>query len=306
MNPSKLIIVLTCAALAGSTIAVSGQQASNKPDAIREVRSHPHELYGFLLLQDRKAIEAELGKPFQEGLSPMGNLASGYHLRGFKENYLIAFYPQIQNSYYKDKIRELQLTGTEPSDFTGFFGLELGDSAEKVEASLGKPTNISHEDNVNVDSWNYEEGHYYLEFTPSHKLYSIRIDAEAKEVDPSWNGASEVYAFAQAVKAQDVDMIMSLSSGEIVCLQKEWFGIQGRKAREILKDKASPISVCLAKAADAILALGAEMKTADISMRAWERRPPGMVVKFPKNSPLLEVVLVDEAGAPRIYEVTFR
>jgi hypothetical protein len=31
-----------------------------------------------------------------------------------------------------------------------------------------------------------------------------------------------------------------------------------------------------------------------------------MVVKLAKNSPLREVVLVDEAGSPRIYEVTFR
>jgi hypothetical protein len=306
MNPPRLALVLCNAVLVVSTIAMSGQQSNNKADTNIRVHLHPHELNGFLLFQDRRSVEAALGKPFQEGLSPMGNLASGYHLPGFKENYLIAFYPQIENSYYTNKIRELQLTGTEPSGFTGFFGLELGDLAEKVLAILGKPTNISHEDDVNVDSWNYEEGHYYLEFTPSHKLYSIRIDSEAKEIDPSWNGASEVYSFAQAVKAHDINGIMLMASGEIECSKGEFLGIRDGRARTILEDRASPLSVCLAQAAEAILALGPEMKAAETSMRVWEKRPPGMVVKFPKNSPLLEVVLVDEAGSPRIYEVTFR
>jgi hypothetical protein len=48
------------------------------------------------------------------------------------------------------------------------------------------------------------------------------------------------------------------------------------------------------------------MKGTDTNIRVWEKGGAGMVVKFPKSSPLLEVVMVDEAGAPRIYEVTFR
>jgi hypothetical protein len=277
-----------------------------KPEAVRDVHLHPHELNGFLLLQERKAVEAALGKPFHEEKRPNGNLASGYHLRGFKENYLIASYIEDPNSYYKNKVRELQLTGTQPSGSTGFFGLELADSAERVLAVLGKPTEIRHENDMNVDLWNYDQKHYSLEFTPSHTLYSIIIDAEAKEVDPAWSGAAEVYAFAKAIKARDIDTILSLASGEIECSQTESFGIRDGRARDILADSTSPISVCLAQAADAILALGPEMKAANTDIRIWERRPPGMVVKFPKNSPLLELVLVDEAGSPRIYEVTFR
>jgi hypothetical protein len=285
---------------------MSGQQDIQKPKAARETQFHPHELNGFLLFQDRRSIEAALGKPFQEGTSPQGNLAAGYRMPGFKENYFVAYYVKDENSYYKNKARELQLTGTEPSGTTGFFGLELGDSAQKVEAILGKPTEIRHENDINVDSWDYENEHYYLEFTPSHRLYSIRIDAATERMDPDFNGAAEVYAFAEAIRAQDIDKMMSLASGEIECSRKEFSRIRDGKARKILEDRSSPLSACLAQASDAILTLGPEMKTADTDVRIWEKRPAGMVVKFPKSSPLLEVVLVDKAGSPRIYEVTFR
>jgi hypothetical protein len=279
---------------------VARAQSTQKPKA------HPHELNGFLLFQDRKAVEAALGKPFAEEKRTNGRLAAGYHLRGFKENYLVAFYVQDEKSYYKDKIVELELTGTEPSGPTGFSGLELGDSAQKAEAILGKPAEIRHEDDVNVDLWDYKSENYSLEFTPSHRLYSIQILADTKEVNPDLGAIAEVYSFAQAVKSRDINRIMSLASGEIECSQKEAFGIQTENARKILEDETSAVSVCLAQAADAILPLGPEMKSTDTSIRIWEKRPPGIVVKFFKESPLLEVVLVDEAGSPRIYEVTFR
>jgi hypothetical protein len=171
---------------------------------------------------------------------------------------------------------------------------------------LGKPTGISHEDDVNVDLWKYAHMNYSLEIAASHKLYSIHIDEGPEDVKPEVGGPSEVYAFAKAVKAHEIDREISLASGEIVCTKEEFFGIQSGNARKMLNDKTSAVSLCLAQAADAILALGPEMKATDTAVRVWERGPAGMVVKFPKNSPLREVVLVDEAGSTRIYEVTFR
>jgi hypothetical protein len=277
-----------------------------KPEAVRDVHLLPHELNGFLLLQERKAVEAALGKPFHEEKRPDSIIVSAYHLRGLKEDYLVAFYYENEKSIYNNKVFQLELTGKEHSGPTGFFGLELGDTAEKVEAVLGKPTEIRHEDDVNVDLWDYKSENYSLEFTSSHKLYSIQVDEGPKGTEPAAGGTAEVYAFARAVKAHNIDRMMLLASGEIECSQKVAFGIRDGKARNILDDKASPISVCLAQAADVILALGPEMKAANTEIRIWEKGPPGMVVKLAKNSPLREVVLVDEAGSPRIYEVTFR
>jgi hypothetical protein len=196
--------------------------------------------------------------------------------------------------------------GHEPSGFTGFFGLELGDASSKVEAVLGKPTEIWHEKNVDLDLWNYSGSNYSLEFTRTHKLYSIQVNEGPQGADPKVGGTSEVYAFAQAVKARDINREMELASGEIECTRQQAFGIQGGLARKILNDRTSTVSICLTQAAGAILSLGPEMKSTDTNIRVWEKGPPGIVVKFPQNSPLREVVLIDEADSPRIYEVTFR
>jgi hypothetical protein len=266
----------------------------------------PHELNSFLLRQDRKAIEAALGKPFHEEKRSNNTLACAYRLHGFKENYIVAFYFQDQKSIFNRKIVQLELTGNEPSGPTGFFGLRLGDPANKVEARVGKPTNLRHEDDANLELWDYTQKNYSLEFTPSHRLYSIQVDEGPKDAEPVPGGTFEVYKFARDVKDHDIDRVMSLASGEIECSKKEAFGIESGPARKILEDDSSPVSVCLMEAADIILRFGPEMKATSTDLRIWEKGPPGMVVKFPKDSPLREVVLVDEAGSPRIYEVTFR
>jgi hypothetical protein len=306
MNPPRLVFVLCCAVLVVSTIALSEQQSGKKSETVRSTHSHAHELSGFLLRQDRKALEAVLGKPFHQEKRPDSITAYAYHLPGFKINYLVAFIYENKESIYNNKIKQMELTGTEVSGCTGFFGLALGDTAQKVESVIGKPVTIRHEDDVNVDLWDYPNENYSLEFTSSHKLYSIQIEDEPGGAKSQIGGSDQVYTFAQATKTRDIDTMMSLASGEIECSQKEAFGIQGGNARRILDDKSSPISVCLAQAANAILVLGSEMKDTDTNIRIWEKGAAGMVVKFPKNSPLLEVVMVDEAGAPRIYEVTFR
>jgi hypothetical protein len=206
----------------------------------------------------------------------------------------------------KDKIIELELTGADPSGPTGFFGLQLCDSAEKAEAAIGKPTKISHEDDVNVDLWYYERNNYSLEFTPDHKLYSIQILDKFGDNPPGFAGSDEVRFFAQAVQAHDIDRLMELVSGEIECSTTEAFGIQSGSARVIIADPKSPVSLCLLRAAKAILAFGPEMKGTEDMIRIYTDADPGTVTKFPTSRPLKEVVFAQEAGAFRVYEVTFR
>jgi hypothetical protein len=306
VNPSKVAFTLCCAVIGCSSIALVGQQAGMKTDTGVAAHPHAHELNGFLLRQDRKAVEAALGKPFRDGKNSDGWHWCAYHLRGFKDNYLVAFYIENAESFFNGKVVQLELTGNEPSGLTGFYGLELGDSAKKAEAVLGKPSEIRHENDANVDLWDYKNSNYSLEFTPSHKLSSIQVDEGPVGREPAVGGTSEVYAFAKAVKMHDVDAMMYLASGEIECSKRNAFGIQGGKARKILDDRRSAVSLCLAQAADAILTLGPQLKSTDTDIRIWEKAPSGIVVKFPQSSPLREVVLMDEAGSPRIYEVTFR
>lgn len=302
----RVLAFLACATVLGLPVETSGQQFPQSSEPTHATHSHAHELAGFLLRQDRPALEAVLGTPFAEEKRPSGAVACGYHLPGSRNNYLVAFYVQDKKSEMYGKIANLELTGTDPSGFTGFYGLELGDSAEKVLAILGKPTEVRHEDDVNVDLWDYQEENYSVEISPNHRLYSIQIVDQPGKDTPAPAGSNAVRQFAVAVEARDLDAIMAMASGELECSTSETFGIQTGGARAILSDPKSPISVCLKQAADAVLAFGPDMKGAEDELRVWERHSPGTVTKFPNSSPLAEVVFDEEAGAWRVYEVTFR
>jgi hypothetical protein len=289
------------------TAPIAAQQGNTSTPATELAHKRAHELVGFLLRQDRKAFEAVLGKPFHQQPGPNNTLAVAYRLPQVKDDYLVAFLVNDKKSIYDGKAIQLELTGEKPSGPTGFFGLQLGDSAEKVEAVLGKPDKITHEDDVNLDLWDwYLKFNYSLEFSADHTLYSIQINDQPSKDSPVIGGRREAREYALAIQTHDIDKVMEMSSGEIECNDKEAFGIQGGKARAILSDNKSPISICLQKAAAAILASGPEMKGYDDSLRMWEKGPPGSVTKPPASSPLREVVFFEEAGAIRVYEVTFR
>jgi len=273
-------------------------QAARQPG---NAHAYPHELMGFLLRQNRAAIEGALGKPFNQQKGENDLMHYAYHMRGSKVDYFVACYGK------GDAAIEMELTGDEPTGPTGFEGLELGDTAKKAEERLGKPSEIRHEEDVNLDLWDYKDANYSLEFTASGKLYSIQIVDETKHGPDGVPGTADLRALANAIRTRDVDKLMEMSSGEIECSTSEAYGIRDGTARSILGDARSKISLCLSRAADAILALGPETKGADGSLRIWpEVKELGYVIKFPANSPLREIVFVGEAGGWRVYEVTFR
>ena len=176
----------------------------------------------------------------------------------------------------------------------------------KSSTTLGKPTKIHHEDDVNLDLWDYESDNYTLEFTYSHQLYSIQIIDQSGNDTPGFAGSNEIRFFAQAVQANDIDKLMELVSGEIECSTTKDFGIRTGSARNILSDPKNPIHNVSSARRGKFLALGPEMRGADGSIRVWTKHTPGTVTKFPASCPLKEIVFDQEAGAFRVYEVTFR
>jgi hypothetical protein len=259
----------------------------------------PHELLGFLLRQNSSAFNAALGAPFNTGKRPDGTTYMAYRIPDAKESYLAVV-------FVKDEAVTLELTGTDYCGPTGFLGLKLGDDASAVQTLLGKPAAISHEDDVNVDLWDYKQKNYSLEFTAAHKLYSIQIVDEIKSKPEGIAGSSDVYEFAQAISSPDIEKLIQLSSGGLECTNTDSFGFRTNSARVEFADHNSQFHSCLTSAAKAILSLGPEMKGVDQQMRLYEKTPIAAVTKFPDTSPLKEVVFVWETGRWRIYEVTFR
>ncbi|HEY0309225.1 MAG TPA: hypothetical protein VGB94_13775 [Acidobacteriaceae bacterium] len=266
----------------------------------------PHELMGFLLRQSPDAF-ATLGKPFKEGSHGNGTTYQAFHIPNAKETYLVAIFAKVATSAKAQAIT-LELTGTDYGGPTGFLGLKLGEDASSVEALLGKPSASSHENDVNLDLWDYKQKNYSLEFTANHKLYSIQIVDEIKSKPESSAGATEVHDYALAIQKVDVDKLMQMSSGELECTQKnEAFGFNASSARAELANHNGSLSKCLNIAAKEILRLGSTMKGADDQLRLYEKALyMGAVTKFPKTSPLKEVVFQWETDRWRVYEVTFR
>lgn len=302
----SLGVILLLALSATSNSRLEGQSNAVHDEAMQRIHQRPHELDGFLLRQPRNAVESALGKPFKSGKVSDEKSWDAYHLPNSPKDYLVVFYYTGKDAFFKGKIGELELTGIESSGPTGFFGLQLGDDALKALKVLGEPSKIRHEDDVNVDLWDYAKDNFSLEFTPDKKLYSIQIIDENGDGSPGFAGSREARIFAQAILDHNLDLTMEMASGEIECSTSTAFGVREDSARKVLGDPKSEISTCLLRAAKAIAAMGKEMKGMDESIRMWEKAAPGTVAKFPPSSPLKEIVFAGEAGAWRVYEVTFR
>ncbi len=259
----------------------------------------PHELYGFLLEQNQTAFDGSLGKPFNEGSTPEGLAHRAYILPDTNASYLVAVFD-------KSRAVRLELTGTDYRGPTGFRNLTLGQDAPAIESILGKPLEIRHEADENIDLWDYTLANYSLEFTPDHKLYSIQVVEEQPRQPPGFVGSPDVRKYALAIQAADVDTLMQMSSGSLVCKHSSEFSFS-RAARSDLADRTSKLMGCLTRAAEAIVSLGPKMSGADDQLRL-ALGPGGAfcVTKLPGTSPLKEVVFAWEVDAWRVYEVTFR
>lgn len=266
---------------------------------------NPHELFGFLLRQSPSAFTATLNKPFQEGPYGDGLTFQAFHIPSAKNSYLVAIFAKENINKFPLAVA-LELTGTDYLGPTGFLGLKLGDDASSIESRLGKPAEIHHERDPDLDLWDYKQGNYSLEFTPTHKLYSIQINDENKADPAKAADGADARAYALAIDRYDIDDILKMSSGELECATTESFGFREKSARKELADNNSKLLNCLARASKAILALGPEMKGVDAQLRLYEKGTMANVVKFPAASPLKEVVFQWEEDGWRVYEVTLR
>lgn len=285
------------AVLACIQVPIFAQTAPDKP----VVNFHPHELAGFLLRQNRSAIEAELGASFAQTPDSDNWVGNAYSIEKGKDTYLVAFYG------VKDRALKMELTGSDYTGPTGFLGLRLGDDAEVAAKVLGKADSVIHEVDTNVDLWQYKDANYSVEIDHRNKLYSIQVVDDAETSPERIAGSAEVYKFSKAWLAKDIDAVMAMSSVEIECTDGISFVAQVGWARRVLEDASSGLHGCLDRAMNAVAALGPEMKGTVEEIRVWPNsNEAGPVVKFPESSPLKEIVLTKETREWRIYEVTFR
>jgi hypothetical protein len=214
--------------------------------AASPARNAQHELYGFLLRQRKETFDAVLGNPFKTGQRKDGENYFAYNIAGHPNTYFVAIFDN-------QKAATLELTGTDYCGSTGFFGLKLGDDSSEVEKVIGKPDAITHEEDVNVDLWDYKQQSYSLEFTVDHKLYSIQVVDDGKFNPAEEVGSKDVRSYALAIDKSDIETLMNMSSGELECQDQKVIIFRRKSARAELTDIDGEMGKCLKKAAKEIL-----------------------------------------------------
>lgn len=260
--------------------------------------TEPHELFGFLLEQNSAEFDHALGQPFKKEILPDRLTLRAYRIPGAKQTYLAVIFSQ-------GRAVRLELTGPDYSGPTGFFGLTLGETAPAIKSVLGEPTETRHENDVNLDLWDYQLSNFSLEFTPEHKLYRIQVNEDRPRPSGLPVGGQEARTFALAVQSADIDTLIEMSSGSLMCTDTSEFGFT-HAARTDFTDASGKLTGCLKKAAEAIVSLGEDMKGADDQIRIAENGGSFCVTKFPAASRLKEVVFTWEVNDWRVYEVTLR
>ena len=114
-----------------------------------------------------------------------------------------------------------------------------------------------------------------------------------------------VRKYALAIEAGDIDTVVRMSSGFLICADKSELGFT-RAARTDLSDADGALATCLRKAAAAVVALGENVAGADDQLRFVDHGGIFCVTKFPASSPLKEVVFTWEVDDWRVFEVTLR
>jgi hypothetical protein len=268
-------------------------------------RETAHELYGFLLRQGPEAFEKKLGKPLHSGDAGENSRYFAYELSKTSDSYLVAVFRELEGHLQAVRI---ELTGDKGSpEPSHFFNLELGSSEKEILDQLGKPEEVSHEDDANVDLWAWPSRDYSLEVNSEKKLYSFQIvDSLQAPVGAAnvKNARLFVEAVNSLVKSASEETLLKLLSGDISCANGKYHMLSDGSAREQLLRSNDGLRSCLRQAAEALTPDA--LTHADTNIRVYTKATPTSVVKFPASCKTKEIVFRWEEDAWRVYEVELR
>lgn len=156
--------------------------------------------------------------------------------------------------------------------------------------------------------YSYEGRNYTLEFDADDRLYSIRITGE--EGFPTLlieDSSTSLEGIRSILQTQDPYNILELLSGDVeVFFSKSDSLLSFRQnARAEIADTQSSISKALYTGEKSLLDLLSDstISKAEHNLRLLENKGAGIVYKFPATSGLEEIVLFQNTGKFRIWEI---
>lgn len=263
------------------------------------------ELNGFLIGQSLKAIDASFASRIQVDTSQDGWVDRAYLVdRPHRAYMAFKFEPDRPKAAVS-----VQVAGDAGAPVDGLLRVRLGDSRDTLIARVGRPTRITHEDDVNVDLFSYDGRNYSYEVDSTGRVSSIQImglegfpdsapvvglslDSLVRALQGSWSQALDVLS-PEIEVYPDSQTTVSFTHG----------------ARQDLEDTSSALRRVLISGPRSLVRVLEDASVrakGESSVRVWEQGGVGLVWKFPDPIPVAEVVLKVEDARWVLWEVTYR
>jgi hypothetical protein len=262
------------------------------------------QLNGFLIGQSDDAIAAHFTVLMQADTTPDGWVNRVYLLDRAHHAYMAFKFPKA----HPHETISVQIAGDSDTEMVPFLGIRLGDHPEALLPQLGRPSRVSHENDVNVDLYEYAGRNYSIEVDSNSRVSSIQVFGT--EGIPDWSlgtmpvldglwealeigGRTAMEALASDAEIYRHDSTVSFRHGALADLQTGSTSF----AQALLR---GPQSV------RAIIADSSVRHRAEGAIRVWLGRPPGWVWRFAAPTPISQLVFVRKGDHWRLWEVQYR
>ncbi len=272
--------------------------------ALRAQAPSQRELNGFLIGQHRDPIAASFTRILQVDTTPDGWVYRTYVLDRSHRAYMSFKFPHDRPDYTVS----VQVAGDSGTPMVPFLGLVLGDHRESVLTHLGKPTHITHENDLNLDLYAYDHRNYSVELDSLGRVSSIQILGDDGFANIPTNPVPSLDSLALALQAGGDSALQSLAPDLEIYQGGKTFTFR-RAALTELQDDTTRFATLLLHGPNnvaTILQNPSTRSTATGSIRVWERAPAGWVWKFPVSVPISEIVYTVGAGRWRVWEIRYR
>lgn len=255
------------------------------------------ELNGFVIGQHRAVLE-KWGEPYDEMETDDGWQYVAYLVSEEPFAYMTFKFPEDD----LDHMVSIQITGDPSPTMAPFIGLRLGMLAAEVRRIFGAPGETRMLTDPPVEVWEYEDRNYSFEMDEG-KLFSVQIfgDQGFTAPDPRlrWEDVQS------ALRSNDVPTLVAAFAPDAEIYRGDnVYQIDDSMA----KTMADPTSEFRRGLALVVRALQSDKSALpeDVELRATLGKGIGPILKFSQDSPVEEIVTIQDAGQWRVWEIKLR
>lgn len=265
-------------------------QAQNPPSQ--------RELNGFLLGQDERAIANGFDTLIKEQKYNDGWIDKAYSLDSTRSAYMVFGFPDSTDDCYS-----IQISGNPGTEMHLFLGLRLGDSREKVNAILGTPSKVQHLPRPYLEFLQYAGRNYSVELDSLGDLWSIRILGYDGYPTTPADSLPNIVDIFSSLKSKDPSRILDVLAPDVELNDGDsQLTFSGAAAAEIA-DSTSPMSQLLYTGLSSLATMSeSTIRAAKVDPQSIVSNKTVPMFRFPRPSPVDDVVFVVHAGKWRIWE----